>query len=196
MKFNFGFTIILISLSTSATAGWFISDGDTFEECLENRRSDIHNKSQLDVAAAYCQSKHPYKAPPLRAYEPVTLHSILAVGTGDSKLWNLTTNITITSWGIGDWISTLAARATNRNYFPIDGLIIGTLPSATKRPCPNDHRAYQEVVTCYGKAFPNQSGTFSCLDLHPAKNKKESHGFCLLGFVVKSTESDYKKFIN
>lgn len=196
MKFTFSVVFILMALSSTALAGWFTSDGDTVEECLENRRSDIHNESQLNVALAYCGSKHPYKAPPTPAYEPLTYHSVIAVGANNSRLWTLTNNISIMSWGVSEYInSPLTTRATNRNDFSIDGVIIGTIPNAKNSTCPNEHKAYHEVVTCYGKAFPKQSGTFSCLDLHPAKNKKDNHLLCLIGFVVKTTESDFKSFL-
>jgi hypothetical protein len=38
--------LMLLATSLHATAGWFTSDGSTFEECMENRRDEVTNPSQ------------------------------------------------------------------------------------------------------------------------------------------------------
>lgn len=64
---NFAIKSLLFFLTASSPtySAWFTSDGKFFEECMENRRSDIQNEIQLKVAEAYCRSKHPY--PPIRS---------------------------------------------------------------------------------------------------------------------------------
>lgn len=64
---NFAIKSLLFFLIASSPtySAWFTSNGKFFEECMENRRSDIQNEIQLKVAEAYCRSKHPY--PPIRS---------------------------------------------------------------------------------------------------------------------------------
>lgn len=51
-------SLVVFVYSSFANAWWFTSDESNFQECMENRRSDIKNESQMAIAAQYCRSKH------------------------------------------------------------------------------------------------------------------------------------------
>jgi hypothetical protein len=195
MKLIFSLVFILMTVSTSAFAGWFTSDGDTFEECLENRRSDIHNNSQLEVAAAYCQSKHPYKVPPPQVYEPTTFNSAMAAGSNNQKLWTYVRDITISGFGKDEFLGSPEVRVMNRNNFSINGIIIGITLNSKGSSCPTSDKDYSEIFTCAnGTTQAKQSGQFVCHDLIKIKPKPRS-SMCVIGFSINSKLSDFNRLI-
>ena len=172
---------------------------------MESRRGEIKNQSQMAVAAQYCRSKHPAPATPSYTYETPSTHQIMAAGTNSQKFWQFTTNVSMTSnaishhgedYGSGirssDFRYFLEINATNRNEFPINGLIIGLNSPAIKGNCSTDDRSYKEVYTCQGRADSKQTGSFSC-DI--PRIEKRKYSFCLIGITVYATDSDFNRVI-
>ena len=197
--------ILVVLVSLPAYAGWFTSDGDSFEDCMENRRGEIKNQSQMIVARQYCRSKHPLPSTPSYSYESPSFHQIMSAGSNNTKFWQYTANVTMTNssishhgkdYGSGirsdDFSYYLEINATNRNEFPISGLIIGLNSPPVKGNCSVDDKSYKEIYTCAGNANAKQTGSFSC-DI--PRIEKLKYSYCLIGLTVYATESDFNRVI-
>lgn len=204
MGYKIKLALLILFMCSPVYAGWFTSDGDTFEDCMENRRSDIKNQSQFRVAVQYCRAKHPVSTPSY-SYESPSIHPVMAAGSGNSRFYQFASNVTMTNsainhhgkdYGYGvksdNFKYYLEINATNRNDFPITGLIIGLNSPPTSGNCSNDDKSYKEIYTCEGSADPKQTGTFSC-DI--PRIEKRKYSYCLIGITVYGTDTDFKRVI-
>jgi hypothetical protein len=193
---------LLVLFCSPVYAGWFSSDGSNFEECMENRRTDIKNSQQLGVASRYCSSKHPSASTPTTTY---TQHEVLAVDSNNTRLQNYTSNLNITALNIKhdghDYGSGIKSDdfkyyqelvVTNRNDFPISGLIIGLHKVKKAGLCSWDDKDYREIYSCEGTALAKQSGVYKCYIADAYKNK---FPICVVGFNVYATDADFKSVI-
>ena len=195
---------LLVLFCSPAYAGWFTSDGSNFEECMENRRTDIKNYQQLGVASRYCSSKHPSAPTPAPTPTMTTsTHQVMA-GSNNGRLQNLTKNINITDsaikhdghdYGSGiksdDFKYYQEVRVTNRNDFPVTGILIG-VSKKIKGQCSWADKDYQEIYSCEGLARTKQSGEFKCYISDVVKRK---YSYCVIGFNVYATDADFNSVI-
>jgi len=193
--------MVLLFFPFFSKADWFTSDGKTYEECMENRRKSINNQSQLRVASGYCRSKHPIAT---STYEYNKTQQVLAAGSNNSRLINFTTNIIINKsaikhfgedYGYGiksnDYRFYDSVEVTNRNEFPINGIIVGLL-SKSEKMCSWDDKAYKEIYSCDGVASAKQSASFVC---NIPDVEKKAFSTCIIGFSVNATDSVFKQVI-
>lgn len=183
-------------VSAHAIAGWFSSDGSTYEECMEARRDEVKNAAQFNIASNYCRQKHPL---PKEAFDPSTavlvdpveLHLVSINDPANGMARPAISAVSLTQialdhegvqYGSGlrsfDFRWYIRADITNRNRFPLAALIVGVTPHGVTQ-CSWDTRSYAEVYQCDGYAGAGMSGSFKCNI--PNSDKRRVGQYCVVG---------------
>jgi hypothetical protein len=190
---------LLLFVSGHAIAGLFTSDGDTFEECMENRIDETKTVPQYAIAEQYCRQKHPAPAPApaknadwVQAFPDPTFH--LFKGTDPQNIVARPAisalsmmNFAVTSDYRGAWYGRV--DITNRNRFPVSSIVVG-IP-AKGGQCSWNESLYAEIYKCDGQADIGMTGSFRC-DI-PGIEKKPRAYYCVIGLGVWATPADLKQ---
>lgn len=192
------FGLQLSVMTNCAIAGWFTSDGKSYEECMENRRGDIRNSSQYAIASDYCYAKHP-PPPPAQAnpVEQVFDYVVIWIGSSESTLAELINKLTYNRINVvqdefQQYPPYVTVDIFNRNDFPVVGVSIGMLKPKIKA-CSWDENSYADIYRCTGAALQHASGSFSC----PIPNAERGVGrSCVVGFTVRGTPSNVRDLMN
>lgn len=199
--------VVFLFVSAEADAGIFTSDGNSFSECMENRRQDIKNNSQYAIADAYCREKHHIFDPAAVVFvepEQAVLYSFSGTNSKASSARPFITSLEITNlsvehdgkdYGHGlkshDFKWYLEFDITNRNDFPIAGLIIG-IPKNRFKQCSWDEENYSEFYNCGGSAQGKMTGIFKC---YIPKIEQRKINSCITGFAIYTTPTDANSFL-
>lgn len=179
-----------------ASAGWFDSDGDTYDECMELRRETLKTPAQFTIAQRYCISKHPAAETKPKPEDVTPLYYRIRIDETDVLPGARAAVSRIDIKGEGqitrsdlDNEYTIEINALNRNTFPLEGLFVGFKPrTCSDRKCAPD-TAYEQIVLCSGGAQANLSETFTC-----TTKARPAGRYCKVGFVVRLHPNNVKAF--
>lgn len=192
---SFALLIFTFLFPITAYAKWFTLDGDSYTECMENRRNEITNKEQRGIASQYCQSKFPDDYRRLSNYDyrlanifeiknDMGLNTFKLLKLKDSSITNNGKNIDLT--------------VENRNPFNIYEIVIG-VPISGKNECPQEKEGYQKFFLC-GNRNPlpmvsESSKTFACDTGSIEKSTTIDTGdlLCFVGYSVFMNSIEFEK---
>lgn len=184
----------LLFLSVDADAGFFTSDGDSYAECMENRRQDIKNAQQASIAANYCRQKHPsaYVPPEETRYYtlPGTAASSMETAPQFMVVRSLINAIEITSSDRN--YEYMDINITNRNDFNVAGLIIGIQKNMGGK-CSWDEADYLAFYEFHGNVAGKMSGNVRSNDRAILKLEKLS--YCVTGLQIYTTRTKANSFL-
>ncbi|MDN7445652.1 hypothetical protein QZM64_41545 [Burkholderia cepacia] len=202
---------IALLVSAHAVAGLFGSDGSTYEECMEARRSEVKNTAQYTIAADYCRQKHPLPKlvdpfDPATAVpeDPVELHTISGLDPANAIARPAIAALALTHVSVAhdgqqyggvrspDFRWFTRADITNRNRFPLTAILLGVTQRGTKR-CDWSARQYTEVYQCHGYAGSGMSGSFRC-DIPDSENRRNAD-YCVVGLGITSSRADLNRYL-
>jgi hypothetical protein len=200
---------VLLAISAPAFAGLFTSDGNTFEECMENRIDEIKTPNQHVIAAEYCRQKHPAPldlstaklvSPP----DPVELKLVQGTELNNAIARPEIAAISVRQIAVAHdgtafqsglrtpdfkWYSRV--DVTNRNRFPLSAIIVG-LPVKEVSKCDWDEKAYSDIYQCDGYANAGMSGSFRC-DIPDVERRH--YQLCIIGLGIEGTNADLTRYL-
>jgi len=198
VKIQWCISAVLLLASAHAAAGMFTSDGNTFEECMENRIDETKTEVQYGIAAQYCRQKHPAPVVHLDIPDPWAhgvpqLRVVVGTDTEYAKARPVIaavalTHVTITS-DSQSWYSRV--DITNRNRFPLSALIVGFAARGVNQ-CDWNPKSYTEIYECDGSADSGMSGSFRC-NIPGVEQRTDAH-YCIIGIGVTATPDDLKRY--
>lgn len=188
--------------TTPVSAGLF--GPSNFDECVLDGVKDAKTETAARLVAQACRNKFPLPTTPaynepvtnnygfsgLSAYRPAVYDFVSKIEIVRSKVAHHGQDY---GYGIKDnWFRYyIDVTVTNRNTFPITGIIIG-INKRKSKTCSWDSNDYAEFYDCPGLAGVQQTASFEC---NVKDANKRQVNYCLVGFYVNGTESSIKQFM-